>query len=119
MKKLKMFRRFYLLVLGYVYVTRVLMYFVANTLPFQLRWLSFLISEIITLIVYTVTGWLFSPSASNSYVQLARDDDDDGNTIEMDSLVSTTAQSEGLRKIRRPRIRGRDDEDELRETLVK
>ena len=51
-----MFQRFYLLVLGYIYLTRILVFLMLNTVPFRYVWLAYFIDEIITLAFYVRTG---------------------------------------------------------------
>merc|ERR1712130_5538 len=69
-ERLKNFRRFYLLVVSYVYFTRIIVFLLSATLPFELTWLSRVFDEAAAFIFYTMTGWLFRPQAVNPYLAL-------------------------------------------------
>ena len=45
------------------------------TLPFQLSWLGFVLSEMATLIFITVTGYKFRPAEKNPYLTLDNSDE--------------------------------------------
>ncbi|KAJ1453605.1 lung seven transmembrane receptor-domain-containing protein [Pelagophyceae sp. CCMP2097] len=74
--KLTLFRQFYIMVVTYVYFTRIVVFLLAATLPFELLWLRHLFAEGATLIFYTVTGWKFRPTEDNPYLALAKSDDE-------------------------------------------
>jgi len=76
--RLKSFRTFYLVVVCYIYFTRIVVFLLSATLPFELTWLSTVFSELANLIFYAITGYLFRPKAQNPYFAIAQDDDDDG-----------------------------------------
>jgi len=79
MVRLKRFRTFYLLVVSYVYFTRIIVFLLNATLPFEMTWLGTVISELGTLAFYAITGWLFRPQAQNPY--LALDTEGDSSTV--------------------------------------
>ncbi len=79
MVRLKRFRTFYLLVVSYVYFTRIVVFLLNATLPFELTWLGTVISELGTLAFYAVTGWLFRPQAQNPYLALDTDESATGS----------------------------------------
>lgn len=56
MDRLKSFRTFYLLVVSYVYFTRIIVFLLGSVLPFEFTWISNVFSEIAALTFYTVTG---------------------------------------------------------------
>ena len=72
--KLKLFRHFYLLVVSYIYFTRVIVYLLDATLPFRAVWLGDFFTEIATLIFYITVGYNFRPEFDNPYFQLAEED---------------------------------------------
>jgi len=74
MNRLKRFRTFYLLVVSYVYFTRIIVFLLNATLPFELTWLGTVISELATLAFYGITGWLFRPQVQNPYLEVDQDD---------------------------------------------
>lgn len=75
--KLTLFRQFYIMVVSYVYFTRIIVFLLAATLPFQLLWLRHLFSEAATIVFYTVTGYKFRPQDDNPYLPVKREDHDD------------------------------------------
>ena len=54
--KLQLFRQFYVMVVVYVYFTRIVVYVLAATIPFYLLWLGPMATELATFIFFTVTG---------------------------------------------------------------
>jgi len=73
MVRLKRFRTFYLLVVSYVYFTRIIVFLLNATLPFEFTWLGTVISELGTLAFFAVTGWLFRPQPQSPF--LAQEED--------------------------------------------
>ena len=61
--KLTLFRQFYIMVVTYIYFTRIVVFLLAATLPFQLLWLRYLFTELATLAFYVVTGYKFKVRA--------------------------------------------------------
>lgn len=80
MHRLKAFRAFYLLVIGFIYFTRIVVFLMSLTLPFELVWLSSAFAEMAALLFYALTGFLFRPMTSNPYLAIEVDED------EMDGL---------------------------------
>jgi hypothetical protein len=98
LQKLKLFRRFYVMVLAYIYSTRIIVYLIESTIPFRFEWVATLLDEIITLLFYSVTAYMFSPLPDNQYLQLPTDDE--GESIQMDEIVTTSGVADGLRNTR-------------------
>jgi len=74
MNRLKSFRTFYLLVVSYIYFTRIIVFLLDATLPFEYTWVGVVILESANAAFYCTTGWLFRPQSKNPY--LALDDAD-------------------------------------------
>ena len=74
--KLTLFRQFYIMVVTYIYFTRIVVFLLAATLPFQWLWLRYVFSEGATLLFYVVTGYKFRPAEDNPYLPLKKGDDD-------------------------------------------
>jgi len=74
-KKLTLFRQFYLMVVSYIYFTRIIVYLVDATLPFRLIWLGDLFAEGATLLFFCVTGYKFRPTPDNPYFALQMEED--------------------------------------------
>lgn len=53
---IRLFRRFYLLVVGYIYITRVVVVLIESTITFPYEWLGAFINECVTIAFYTFTG---------------------------------------------------------------
>jgi len=83
LNKLQLFRQFYLMVVSYVYFTRILVYMVDMTLPFQLSWLATVLSEGATLAFIIVTGYKFRPQEKNPYTHV--------DEVELSSAPSATS----------------------------
>ena len=68
--KLKLFRSFYLLVIAYIYMTRIVVYLFAATLNYKHTWITYFVVEITTLIFYTAVGYMFRPMNENPYFHI-------------------------------------------------
>lgn len=114
LKKLRLFRRFYVLMIAYIYLTRIIIYFMESTMPFRHRWVTALLTELLTLSMYLITGSMFSPNEHNEYIKLAKADEDEGERVdgresfELQNVATHSAPGEGVRKVNRPKIVGRD-----------
>ena len=80
--KLQIFRTFYVLTVAYIYSTRILVYLLAASVPYNFIWLQAVFSEAITFTYYVITGWSFRPGMENSYLALNANDDDDDDDAE-------------------------------------
>jgi len=87
LRKLKLFRQFYLMVVSYIYFTRIIVYLVDATLPFRLVWLGEFFSELATIIFFVVTGFKFRPAADNPYFSLEEDESDPRGDRERDTRI--------------------------------
>ncbi|VDP09452.1 unnamed protein product, partial [Soboliphyme baturini] len=70
LEKLKLFRQFYVIIICYIYLTRILKYLIAFTIPFKYKWMTVAIEELGSLIFYVLTGYKFKPAANNPYLKL-------------------------------------------------
>lgn len=68
--KLKLFRKFYIMVLAYIYATRLLVWLIDSSVPFRYEWLGAFVSEMIALAFYAITAVMFSPEPDNEYLQV-------------------------------------------------
>eukprot|EP00741_Cyanophora_paradoxa_P025258 tig00000361_g24377.t1 len=75
--RLKLFRHLYLIVVSYVYFTRIILPLLEPTLPWTLTYLSNLLYELTTLVFFSVVGYKFRPVAENPYIPLRADDEDE------------------------------------------
>ena len=75
LQKLRIFRSFYVVVIMYIYVTRILVYLLAATVPYNFLWLGAFATEASALFFYIFTGWNFQPNLENAYLAVREDDD--------------------------------------------
>jgi len=76
LEKLKLFRHFYIMVVCYVYFTRIIVYLLRITVPFQYVWLDELFKELATFVFFMMTGYKFRPASNNPYFSVPTDDYD-------------------------------------------
>lgn len=86
-KKLTLFRQFYIMVVCYIYFTRIIVFLVATALTYESTWMQWFFDESATLVFYVVTGWKFRPVTNNPYLALKSDEDDeDGTGLNMEEF---------------------------------
>jgi len=109
LEKLKLFRHFYIMVVCYVYFTRIIVYLLRITVPFQYEWLDSMFKEVATLVFFVMTGYKFRPASNNPYFAVATDDDMEEVLIGGSSIIEqvTTRKSYKI-----------DDYDDEEETVV-
>uniref|UniRef100_H3A2D3 G protein-coupled receptor 107 n=1 Tax=Latimeria chalumnae TaxID=7897 RepID=H3A2D3_LATCH len=95
--KLKLFRHYYVMIVCYIYFTRIIAILIKFTIPFQWKWLYQLLDELATLIFFVLTGYKFRPASDNPYLQLPQDEDD----AEMDEVLTLTGVTEGVKKVKK------------------
>lgn len=74
--KLQLFRQFYVMVVSYIYFTRIVVYLLRSTMPYKYVWVSDAAGEVATLMFYIATGYYFRPHAQNPYLAINDDDID-------------------------------------------
>ncbi|XP_072488813.1 protein GPR107 isoform X3 [Notamacropus eugenii] len=95
--KLKLFRHYYVLIVCYIYFTRIIAILLKLAVPFQWKWLYQLLDEMATLVFFVLTGYKFRPASDNPYLQLSQEDDD----LEMESVVTTSGVMENVKKVKK------------------
>lgn len=97
LKKLKLFRQFYIMIVGYIYFTRIIVYLLQVTVAFQLAWMDEMFREMATYVFFVMTGYKFRPASSHPYFSVETDDeeDDDG----MDQALTESGLTEGVKKL--------------------
>jgi hypothetical protein len=73
--KLQRFRKFYLLVVSYIYLTRIVVYLISSLIQWQYSWVPDVVAEVFAVVFYFTTGRLFQPESA--YLLLEVDDDGD------------------------------------------
>ncbi|XP_029776861.1 protein GPR107 isoform X1 [Suricata suricatta] len=94
--KLKLFRHYYVLIVCYIYFTRIIAFLLKLAVPFQWKWLYQLLDETATLVFFVLTGCKFRPASDNPYLQLSQEDD-----LEMESVVTTSGVMENMKKVKK------------------
>ncbi|XP_040852268.1 protein GPR108-like isoform X1 [Ochotona curzoniae] len=94
--KLKLFRHYYVMVICYIYFTRIIAILLRVAVPFQWQWLYQLLVESSTLAFFVLTGYKFQPAGNNPYLQLPQDDEED---VQMDQVMTDSGFREGLSKV--------------------
>ncbi|KAL8520556.1 hypothetical protein ACS0TY_011183 [Phlomoides rotata] len=65
--KLTLFRQYYIVVICYIYFTRVVVYALETITSYKYLWTSVVAGEVATLAFYIFTGYKFRPEAHNPY----------------------------------------------------
>eukprot|EP01090_Pellita_catalonica_P001659 TRINITY_DN1141_c0_g1_i1.p1 TRINITY_DN1141_c0_g1~~TRINITY_DN1141_c0_g1_i1.p1 ORF type:complete len:260 (-),score=27.62 TRINITY_DN1141_c0_g1_i1:145-897(-) len=89
MEKLKLFRQFYLMVVTYIYFTRIIIYLMDATLPFSYSWIGNFFDEAATLAFWCATGYKFRPVINNPhFAEVSQENgehsDDNDNNVNND-----------------------------------
>jgi len=87
LERLKRFRTFYLVTVAFVYFTRIIVFLLHSTLPFEMTWLASVFSELASLLFYAATGAIFAPGRKNPYLSLSTEDEETELTGTNGSLV--------------------------------
>ncbi|XP_043245108.1 protein GPR107-like [Amphibalanus amphitrite] len=96
LKKLKLFRHFYIMIVCYIYFTRIVVYLLQIMVPFQYAWLDDMFREMATYVFFAVTAYKFRPADSNPYFQVPLSDDE----LELDDVLTESGVTEGLSRVR-------------------
>jgi hypothetical protein len=78
--KLTLFRQFYVVVIGYLYFTRIIVYALKTITNYKYRWVSVAAEEVATVAFYLFMFYMFRPAERNQYFAL---DDDEEEAAEM------------------------------------
>ncbi|XP_030590218.1 protein GPR108 [Archocentrus centrarchus] len=97
LEKLKLFRHYYVMIVCYIYFTRIIAILLKITMPFQWQWCYEFLVEVSTLIFFVLTGYKFRPASNNPYLQLPQDEDD----VENDEVVTESGALEGISKVKK------------------
>uniref|UniRef100_A0A4W5PEC9 G protein-coupled receptor 108 n=1 Tax=Hucho hucho TaxID=62062 RepID=A0A4W5PEC9_9TELE len=97
LEKLKLFRHYYVMIVCYIYFTRIIAILLKVTVPFQWQWCYQVLVEVSTLIFFVLTGYKFRPASNNPYLQLPLDEED----VEMDEVVTESGVLEGISKVKK------------------
>lgn len=68
--KLKLFRSFYMIVIAYIYMTRIVVYLFDSTLDYKHTWVTEFVIELTTIAFYCSVGYMFRPMNENPYLHI-------------------------------------------------
>uniref|UniRef100_A0A182PL29 GOST seven transmembrane domain-containing protein n=1 Tax=Anopheles epiroticus TaxID=199890 RepID=A0A182PL29_9DIPT len=99
LRKLKLFRQFYIMIVCYIYFTRIIVILLKITVAFQYAWLDEMFKEMATYVFFVLTGYKFRPVSQHPYFSLHGDDlDDDDDDGEVE-ILTQSGLSDGNSKI--------------------
>ncbi|KAL6853713.1 hypothetical protein ACP4OV_019742 [Aristida adscensionis] len=78
--KLTLFRQFYVVVIGYLYFTRIIVYALKTITNYKYRWVSVAAEEVATMAFYMFMFYMFRPAERNQYFAI---DDDEEEAAEL------------------------------------
>ncbi|KAK9885903.1 hypothetical protein WA026_013777 [Henosepilachna vigintioctopunctata] len=93
LKKLKLFRHFYVMIVCYIYTTRMIVYLLKMAVPFQYEWLDEMFREMSTYVFFVLTAYKFRPASHNPYFAVNDEDDD------LDLVITESGAMEGLSRV--------------------
>ncbi|BBN07774.1 G protein-coupled receptor 107 [Marchantia polymorpha subsp. ruderalis] len=73
--KLTLFRHYYMVVVSYIYFTRIVVFAVTTVTAYHYRWTSDLAEELASLAFYLFTGYKFRPVVHNPYFVLEEEEE--------------------------------------------
>ncbi|XP_047328195.1 protein CANDIDATE G-PROTEIN COUPLED RECEPTOR 7-like [Impatiens glandulifera] len=73
--KLTLFRQFYIVVIGYLYFTRIVVFALRTIAAYKYQWVSSAAEEIASLAFYTIMFYMFSPVDKNEYFVLDEEEE--------------------------------------------
>lgn len=78
--KLTLFRQFYIVVIGYLYFTRIVVFALRTIAAYKYQWVAYAAEEIANLAFYAVMFYMFRPVEKNEYFAI---DDEEEEAAEM------------------------------------
>lgn len=119
LRKLKLFRQFYIMIVCYIYFTRIIVYLLKITVAFQYAWLDEMFKEMATYVFFVLTGYKFRPVSQNPYFSMHDVDDDEDDEVE---ILTQTGLTEGISKVTNrsqpPGTMVHESNEEERENLI-
>ncbi|XP_045115602.1 protein GPR107-like [Portunus trituberculatus] len=107
LRKLKLFRHFYIMIVCYIYFTRIIVYLLRITVPFQYEWLDAMFREMATYVFFVMTGYKFRPATNNPYFRVYDEDK------EVEEVLTTTGLTEGITQVNQHTKRQSKDSVEM------
>uniref|UniRef100_A0A1A9X5J6 GOST seven transmembrane domain-containing protein n=1 Tax=Glossina brevipalpis TaxID=37001 RepID=A0A1A9X5J6_9MUSC len=120
LRKLKLFRQFYIMIVCYIYFTRIVVYLLKMTMTFQYGWLDEMFREMATYVFFVLTGYKFRPTSSHPYFNVDNDDDDDDEV----EVLTESGLTQGIHRTKAqnrnalPSTKVIEGNDEEKENLI-
>ncbi|CAN0926707.1 Protein CANDIDATE G-PROTEIN COUPLED RECEPTOR 7 [Linum grandiflorum] len=74
--KLQLFRQFYILVIGYLYFTRIVVFALRTIAAYKYQWVSNAAEETASLLFYAIMFYMFRPLEKNEYFVIDEEDEE-------------------------------------------
>ncbi|GAB4833697.1 Protein CANDIDATE G-PROTEIN COUPLED REPTOR 7 [Ancistrocladus abbreviatus] len=74
--KLTLFRQFYIVVIGYLYFTRIVVFALKTIAAYKYQWVSNAAEEIASLVFYSIMFYMFRPVEKNEYFVLDEEEEE-------------------------------------------
>lgn len=103
LEKLKIFRHFYMMVVFYIYFTRIIVLMLSYTIPFRYTWLGEFLVELATILFFVLTGFKFRPASNNPYLRVSSSDDEAEVMTESGALEGVSRVKFKVKKVRNNR----------------
>jgi len=114
LEKLKIFRHFYILVVCFIYFTRIIVLLVGITVPFRWMWLAYFFVEVATFGFFAMTGYKFRPASNNPYLQVSTSDDEEEDPESLtkpgvlENITRVNVKSSGHKESEEPLLKQRE-----------
>ena len=112
LEKLKIFRHFYMMVVFYIYFTRIIILMLSYTIPFRFTWLAEFLVELATILFFVMTGFKFRPASNNPYLRVSSSDDEAEVMTESGALETVTRVKFKTKKL------SKDHDLEMEEPMI-
>lgn len=117
LRKLKLFRQFYIMIVCYIYFTRIIVYLLKITVAFQYVWLDEMFREMATYVFFVLTGYKFRPASAHPYFTVADSDEDEVEVLTESGLTQGLHKTKALNRSAPPATIVEAHEEE-RENLI-
>ncbi|XP_029667624.1 protein GPR107 [Formica exsecta] len=88
LRKLMLFKHFYIMIVFYIYFTRIIMYILKITVRFDYQWLDETFREMATYAFFVLTGYKFRPASANPYFTVPSDEVEPDEDDKVDVVIS-------------------------------
>eukprot|EP01088_Endostelium_zonatum_P013385 TRINITY_DN2791_c0_g1_i1.p1 TRINITY_DN2791_c0_g1~~TRINITY_DN2791_c0_g1_i1.p1 ORF type:complete len:296 (-),score=51.50 TRINITY_DN2791_c0_g1_i1:120-1007(-) len=97
MEKLKLFRQFYLLVIVYIYFSRMVVLIIETVLSYDKVWLGDFFEEAASIVFWTITCYKFKPVDDNPYLKVG--DEEESEDVELNEIISENQAEASANKL--------------------